>query len=278
MILRCRDRILDLDEHVRLMGILNVTPDSFSDGGRFIDTSLAIERAMEMVREGAEIIDIGGESTRPGAEPVDADVEIARVIPVVEGLRKVSNVLISIDTSKAAVAEAACSSGADIVNDVTALGGDEAMGKVVATHGVGVVLMHMQGEPRTMQSAPHYDDLFGEVISYLSDAAGRALVAGVGVDQIVIDPGIGFGKTLEQNLALIGCADRFVDAGYPVLVGPSRKSFIGKVLDADIDERLEGTLATCVWCVSCGVRLLRVHDIAAVYRAVRMTEAIMEYA
>ena len=275
MILRCGPRDLDLDERVRLMGVLNVTPDSFSDGGRFIDVSQAVGRALEMVVEGADIIDVGGESTRPGAEPVDEQVEMGRVIPVIEELRSRSDVFISIDTSKAAVADAACAAGADIVNDVTALRGDDAMRDLVADRGAGLVLMHMQGDPRTMQTTPTYDDVIVEVSAFLTEAARSAEDAGIKRDSIVIDPGIGFGKTVEHNLSLIRSIDRFVETGYPVLVGPSRKTFIGKVLDVDVGERVEGTAAVCVWCVSRGVRLLRVHDVQAIHRAVRMTEALM---
>ncbi len=256
-----------------IMGILNVTPDSFSDGGLYQSRQAAIAHALSMRDQGADVIDIGGESTRPGAAPVEAEVEIARTIPVVTELAN-RGIPVSIDTSKAAVAKAALEAGAHIVNDVTALS-DPAMAELCNLSGCTVCLMHMQGTPRTMQLAPAYQDVVAEVLTFLLQRARRLALP---KEQIWIDPGIGFGKTTEQNLALIRATDVFVASGYPVLVGISRKSFLGRILGtetepAPLEERLEGSLVLAAQAQLAGARILRVHDVAATRRAVRVTQA-----
>ena len=257
------------------MGILNVTPDSFSDGGRYLDARAAVARGLEMAAEGADIIDVGGESTRPGALPVAPDEEMARVVPVVREIRKESAALISVDTSKAAVARAALDAGADIINDVSALRFDPDMAGVAADSGAAVVLMHMKGTPETMQVEPRYEDLFAEVRGFLEARADAARSAGVRRDRIIVDPGIGFGKTFAHNIALIEGLGFLDDLGFPVLAGVSRKSFIGKALGAGPGERLEGSLAAGVLCIERGTHILRVHDVRATRRAADMTDAVL---
>lgn len=269
----CKERRLDVFDRVHVMGILNVTPDSFSDGGRFLDAEEALAQAKRMVAEGAEIIDVGGESTRPGAEPVEVQEELRRVLPVIESLRKL-DVTISIDTTKAKVAEASLEAGAHIVNDISAMRSDPLMSKVVAASGAGVVLMHMLGEPRTMQKDPTYGDVVSEVGDFLTTAAREAEKEGIAATSIAIDPGIGFGKTLAHNLELIRSVGSFVTGRYPVLVGPSRKSFIGSALDLPVGERLEATAGVVAWLVQNGVNIVRVHDVAAMVRVARMIEKI----
>jgi len=257
------------------MGILNVTPDSFSDGGRYLDARAAVAWGLEMAAEGADIIDVGGESTRPGALPVAPDEEMARVVPVVREIRKESAALISVDTSKAAVARAALDAGADIINDVSALRFDPDMAGVAADSGAAVVLMHMKGTPETMQVEPRYEDLFAEVRGFLEARADAARSAGVRRDRIIVDPGIGFGKTFAHNIALIEGLGFLDDLGFPVLAGVSRKSFIGKALGAGPGERLEGSLAAGVLCIERGTHILRVHDVRATRRAADMTDAVL---
>lgn len=257
------------------MGVLNVTPDSFSDGGRYLDPAVASAHALELVADGADIIDVGGESSRPGAEPVDASEEMARVIPVIEAIRSASEVAISIDTTKAEVARMAIEAGADIVNDISALRSDPAMVEVVAASGAGLVMMHMQGEPRTMQLAPSYNDVVREVQDFLKERIASAENSGIDPASIAIDPGIGFGKTVEHNVALIKGLPALVQLGPPVLIGPSNKAFIGKILDLDVADRLEGTAAVVAIGVSMGARIVRVHDVKQISRVVRMTEALV---
>lgn len=269
----CKGRVLDVFKRVHVMGILNVTPDSFSDGGLFLETERALSRAHQMIAEGVEIIDVGGESTRPGAEPVETEEELRRVIPVVKGLAEL-DITISIDTTKSKVAEAAIEAGAHIVNDVSAMRMDPLMSKVVASSGAGLVLMHMLGEPRTMQKDPTYRNVVKEVSEFLMAAAEDAERQGIASDSIAIDPGIGFGKTLEHNLELIRSVGSFATNRYPLLVGPSRKSFIGLALDLPVDERLEATAAAVAWLVQHGANVVRVHDVAAMVRVIRMIEAI----
>lgn len=271
---RCRDRLLPTGGRTLVMGILNVTPDSFSDGGRFVDPDAAVAHALAMVADGADLIDVGGESTRPGADPVSEAEELARVVPVVAALAARSPVAISVDTTKAAVARAALDAGAVVVNDVSALRADPAMAGVVASCGAGLVLMHMLGEPRTMQHDPHYRDVVAEVTAALAGWAAAAEAAGIARECIALDPGIGFGKTLEHNLALLHHLRSIVALGYPVLVGPSRKSFIGTALGLGLEDRLEATLAAVTWSVAQGAAVVRVHDVQAAARAARMTEAI----
>jgi dihydropteroate synthase len=259
-----------------LMGIVNVTPDSFSDGGRFLDPEAADRHARALVAEGAELIDVGAESTRPGSRPVSAAEEQDRLLPVLERLLKEPPCPVSVDTAKPEVAEAALALGAHMVNDVTGLAAGPDLARVCARHGAALCLVHMQGTPAIMQAAPHYDDLLGEVRARLAVAVETAEAAGVAPDAICVDPGIGFGKTVTHNLTLLKRVDALASLGKPVLVGPSRKSFIGSLLGVPADERLEGTLAACVAAVSSGAHVLRVHDVAAVRRAVRIAEAVRD--
>jgi len=257
-----------------VMGVLNVTPDSFSDGGVFFETDRAVDAGLRMTDEGADLIDVGGESTRPGASPVDQDEERRRVVPVIERLAG-RGIVVSIDTSKATVARAALDGGAQVVNDVTAFA-DPEMAGVCAVSECSLCLMHMQGEPRTMQEAPRYDDVVADVKAFLVERAEAAQQAGIARDRIWIDPGIGFGKTLAHNLSLLARIDEFVATGYPVLIGVSRKSFIGKILGGlPADQRLEGTLAVQVLAQAAGARILRAHDVLQVRRAVETAAAVL---
>lgn len=257
------------------MGILNVTPDSFSDGGRHGDLERAMEHARTMIAEGASLIDIGGESTRPGAQPVSVEEEIRRTVPVVAALRKEWGGQISIDTSKALVAEAALAAGADIVNDVSGLRADERMAEVCAKSRCGVVVMHMQGEPRTMQAAPSYGDVVAEVAEFFQERLAVLKAAGIGEEAMCFDPGIGFGKSLEHNLALLRALDRISPAGRPLLLGVSRKSFIGKLLESDdLAMRDWPTVAITARARGQGVMLHRVHAVRPNVEALRMAEAI----
>ena len=258
----------------RVMGVVNVTPDSFSDGGRFLDTAAAVEHAVELERQGAAILDIGGESTRPGAEPVVCDEELRRVIPVLEALaaRGVAAQL-SIDTSKSAVARAAIGAGATLVNDVTAFRGDPSMLEVVAESEVDCCLMHMLGEPRTMQHDPRYDDVVADVKAFLEGRLALAVAGGVDEQRIMLDPGIGFGKTLAHNLELLARLDEIVALGRPVAIGTSRKAFLGRITGRDVEDRLPGTIATNVIAYLAGARVFRVHDVAPVHDALAVTAA-----
>ena len=271
---RVGERAFDCSERTLVMGILNVTPDSFSDGGRFLGERAAVDHGVNMAESGADIVDVGGESTRPGSDPVGAEVEIERVVPVIERLaRYLAGIPISIDTRKAEVAAAALEAGATIVNDVSG-GSDPAMFELASQHGAGIVLMHMRGDPKTMQVEPIYDDLVAEVHEYLRERVEAAEFAGVEPDRIVVDPGIGFGKDLDHNLALIRRIDAFLDLGRPVLVGPSRKRFLGTLLDLPEDQRVEGTAAAVAWMVSRGAHVVRVHDVQEIVRVVRVVDAI----
>ena len=270
----CRGKSLTFGERTRIMGILNVTPDSFSDGGRYLDVDRAIDYAHQMVNDGADIIDIGGESSRPGALPVPTDEELARVLPVIEALANGTETVISIDTYKPAVARSALQAGAHIVNDITALG-DAEMANVVAEMNAGLILMHMKGVPRTMQRSPAYQDLIPEVLTFLRQRIDKAQVEGIYPDRIMIDPGIGFGKTGEHNLEILRCLDTFRSLGKPILIGTSRKAFIGKILNLpNPDDRLEGTAATVSWAIAHGADVVRVHDIKAMCQVAQMTDAI----
>jgi dihydropteroate synthase len=266
---------LELGERTAIMGIVNVTPDSFSDGGAFFDPAAAIAHGLRLAAEGADILDVGGESTRPGAQPVPEAEEMRRVVPVVRELAARAGVPVSIDTTKASVAEAALAAGATLVNDVSALRFDQRLGDVAARAGAALVVMHMQGIPGTMQQSPRYGDLLGEVVAELAAGAGRAEAAGVDPDRILVDPGIGFGKTLEHNLELLDRLDALAALGRPILVGPSRKAFIGRLLDLPAGERLEGTIAACCLAATRGAHLVRVHDVRAVRRALRVCDAIL---
>jgi dihydropteroate synthase len=256
-----------------VMGIVNVTPDSFSDGGRFLDAGAAIAHGRELAGAGADTLDVGGESTRPGAEAVSAADEAARVLPVIEALAA-DGARVSVDTSKAAVAAAALGAGAEIVNDVTALA-DPDMAAVCADARCGLVLMHMKGTPRTMQENPTYDDVVGEVRDFLAERLSIAAGAGIDPGRIWLDPGIGFGKTVEHNLELIAGLERIADLGRPVVVGASRKNFIGVITGRPVDERLGGSIATSVIAAANGAAVLRVHDVAATVEALRVAEPIL---
>jgi dihydropteroate synthase len=259
-----------------LMGIVNVTPDSFSDGGRFLDAAAAVAHARRLIADGADVLDVGGESTRPGAAPVDEAQEIARVVPVIEAIRRESAVPISIDTMKPAVARAAIAAGAAMWNDVTALGFAPESFATAAALGCEVVLMHMQGEPRTMQAAPRYDDVVAEVTAFLSDRAEVAIDAGVAREKIWLDPGIGFGKAAEQSLALLRNLDRIVALGFPVLIGVSRKSSIARIGGdkSSEDQRLGGSIAAALAAARAGAAMIRVHDVAETRQALAVAAAI----
>ena len=257
-----------------MMGVLNVTPDSFSDGGLWFDTDAAIAHARSMIDAGAAIIDVGGESTRPGADPVPESEELRRVIPVIRAITSSSDVPVSIDTRKAAVAEVAIEAGASILNDTGGEDADPEMPTVAARSGAAVVFMHSRGTPATMRSLTEYDDVVADVASFLNEAAARLEAAGVPAGSIVLDPGFGFAKTAEQNLELLDRLDEIVELGYPVLAGTSRKSFIGAVLDLPENERLEGTAATVAWALARGAAIVRVHDVVEMGRVVTMCAAI----
>lgn len=257
-----------------IMGILNVTPDSFSDGGKYIVSEKAIEYALAMVDEGADIIDIGGESTRPGAIATSAAEEIGRVQPVLESLLPKINVPISIDTRKSQVAEMACKAGATIINDISGLRSDDKIAAIATKYRTHLVLMHMLGTPDTMQVGIQYDDLMGDISAFLSNAADLAIKAGVEKEKIILDPGIGFGKTVDHNFTIIKKLDLLTKLGYPILIGVSRKSFIGKSLDLPVDKRLEGSLAAAIYAALKGAAIIRVHDVLATVRALKIVELI----
>jgi dihydropteroate synthase len=258
-----------------LMGVVNVTPDSFYDGGLYFEPARAIEHALKLTADGANIIDVGGESSRPGATPISAKEERARILPVIEVLREKKEVLISVDTSKAEVAEAAIAEGADIINDISAGRFDPRLLPLASRTGAGLVLMHMKGSPRTMQSLASYEDVVAEVRSFLAERLEAARACGVAEGSVICDPGIGFGKKLEHNLALLDNLPVLAKLGRPVLVGISRKSFIGGILSAEPKDRLEGTIAAAVVCVLNGASILRVHDVFEVRRALAVAEAII---
>ena len=273
---RIGTRTLDLSSRGLIMGIVNVTPDSFSDGGRFADPGRAVEHALAMVADGADILDIGGESTRPGAEPVGEAEELRRVLPVIRALRSQSQVLISIDTMKASVARAALDAGADIINDVTGLRGDAAMVRLASETPCGLVAMHMIGDPQTMQNAPHYENVVAEVRGYLEERLRVLTSAGIDKQRIVLDPGFGFGKTLEHNLTLLRHLPDLVIDDRPLLIGVSRKSMIGKVIHStDMADRYWPTVALTAHAREHGARIIRVHDVKPNAQALRMIEAII---
>jgi dihydropteroate synthase len=271
---RVGGRSLECGPPTLVMGVLNVTPDSFSDGGRFLDHEAAVEHGLRMAEEGADILDVGGESTRPGSDPVALEDEIARVVPVVKRLVAEVDLPISIDTRKANVAAAALEAGASLVNDVSGAR-DPGMLDAVAAGEAGLVLMHMLGEPKTMQVEPRYEDVVAEIRAYLGKRVAAAQTAGIGRDRVAIDPGLGFGKTYEQNLTLMREIDSFLGLGVPVVVGPSRKSFIGAALgDAPVDRRLEGTSGAVAWLAGRGVHVVRVHDVGPMVKVLRVVDAI----
>ena len=275
MIWRCREHSFDLTSRTLLMGIVNVTPDSFSDGGKYLEASAGVARGLALLAEGADVLDLGGESTRPGSAQVAADEQWRRLGPVFEGLRRAAPAAcLSVDTASAGVAGRALAAGCHVVNDITALG-DPAMAGVVAAAGAGLVLMHMQGNPAIMQQAPRYDDVVREVGAYLGERRAVARSAGIADEAIAFDPGVGFGKSLAHSHGLLANLGRLAAAGRPVLVGVSRKSFISRTLgDLPVDQRLEGGLAATAVAVMAGARIVRTHDVTATLRAVRMTDAL----
>jgi dihydropteroate synthase len=275
MTLRARQFEFTFPRPALVMGVVNVTPDSFSDGGQFLDSRAAVAHALRLVEQGAEILDVGGESTRPGAMPVPEAEELRRVVPVVEQLAARVRVPISIDTIKPGVARAALAAGASIVNDVAANRTDEAMWQVVAGAQAGYVCVHMQGTPQTMQANPVYANVVREVGEFFLERLNRLSGCGVGREQVMLDPGIGFGKTLEHNLQLLGAVRSFTRFGCPLLLGVSRKSFIGKLLGAEMSARLPGALACACLAVAAGAQIIRAHDVAETVQAIRMTEAIL---
>ncbi len=273
--LRWKNFHFDFSIKTYVMGILNVTPDSFSDGGLYLDRRGAVEHALKMQDEGADIIDIGGESTRPGAEKVSVREEIRRVVPVIEELAKKLNIPISVDTYKSAVAKAAISAGASLVNDISGLRFDSKMSEVIAQHRVPVIIMHIKGTPENMQNDPAYRALIPEIMDYLREGMAIARRAGIAEDKMIIDPGIGFGKTVEHNLEIIKRLDEFTGFEKPILLGPSRKSFIGKTLgNLPVSERIEGTAAATAIGIFNGANIVRVHDVKEMKRVVRFADAI----
>jgi dihydropteroate synthase len=269
----CATRSLPYQGHPLVVGIINVTPDSFSDGGRYAKPEAARRLAEQMAAAGAAAVDVGGESTRPGAGRVSVEEELSRVIPAIRKIRSAVDLPISIDTSKAEVARQALEAGADLVNDVTALS-DPDMAEVVAGSGAGIILMHMQGTPRTMQRRPAYGNVAADVAGWLLAAAGSAAQAGISQQRIILDPGLGFGKTVRHNLQLLRHLRSLVELGFPVMVGPSRKSFIGTTLDAAVEDRLAGTLACVAQAAFCGAHFVRVHDVQPAVELVRMLASI----
>lgn len=275
MILRARQFEFTFPGPTLVMGIVNVTPDSFSDGGRFLDPAAAVTHALELVEQGAGIIDVGGESSRPGAAPVEEAEELRRVMPVIEGLAGRVKVPISIDTVKAGVARAALAAGASIVNDVAANRADTTLWQCVAEARAGYVCMHMQGTPQTMQANPVYADVVREVGQFFAERLRRLGDCGIGPEQVILDPGIGFGKTVEHNLQLLGAVGRLTSLQRPLLLGVSRKSFIGKLLGTELGARVPGALACACLAVANGAQVIRAHDVAETVQAIRMTEAIL---
>jgi dihydropteroate synthase len=273
--IKIKNKTFNFEKRTYIMGVLNVTPDSFSDGGKFTDVSAAVAHAKQMIADGADIIDVGGQSTRPGAQQISVEEEKRRILPVIERLVKEDDALISIDTTRAEVAGAALVAGAAMVNDISGLRFDPELAKVAAKHNVPICLMHIQGTPKNMQDNPTYSDLMGEIINYLKKSIAIAKQAGILPEKIIIDPGIGFGKTVEHNLEIIKRIKELKVLGHPILIGTSRKSVIGKVLDLPVDERLEGTAATVAVAITKGVDIIRVHDIKEMVRVAKMTDALV---
>jgi dihydropteroate synthase len=275
MIIQFKKTKMDFSSRTHIMGILNVTPDSFSDGGKFFKLDDAVKQGIKMAEEGADIIDVGGESTRPGSNPLTVEEELSRVIPVIEALSKEVDIPISIDTYKARVAKEALDAGAQMMNDISALRVDPEMKKVAAEYDVPIVLMHIKGTPKNMQENPYYEDVIGEITEYLQDSIKIATDAGVDAGKIIIDPGIGFGKRLEDNLNILKNLKKFSILGCPILIGCSRKSFIGKILDLSVEERLVGSLAALAVAVMNGANIVRVHDVKESKRVAQMVDTLL---
>ena len=273
---RARQFTFEFPRPALVMGIVNVTPDSFVDGGQFFDAEKAVAHGLELAKQGADILDVGGESTRPGAEPVGEAEELRRVLPVIKQLTAHAGVPISIDTAKPAVARAALAAGASLVNDVEANRTKDDMWRIVAAAGAGYICMHMQGTPRTMQSEPHYEDVVREVGEFFAGRLTRLAAAGVTAEHVALDPGIGFGKSVAHNLRLLGALRAFTRFARPLVLGVSRKSFIGQIAPADVTQRLPGSLACATLAVEAGVQIIRAHDVAETVQAVRVTEAILK--
>jgi dihydropteroate synthase len=276
MIIDFKTRKYDLKTKTHIMGVLNVTDDSFSDGGRFLRSRDAIAQGMRMVQQGADIIDVGGESTRPGSDPISLEEELSRVIPVISALCQKTDLPISIDTYKSEVAKRALDAGAQMINDISALRFDPEMRKIAREFDVPLVLMHIKGTPKDMQQNPYYEDVIAEIKRYLQESINTARQAGIEKNKIVIDPGIGFGKRLQDNLNILKNLEKFSILGCPILIGCSRKSFIGKILDLPVGDRLEGSLATLAVAVMNGASLVRVHDVEESKKVARMVDAIMK--
>jgi len=272
VIWRCGGRAFDVTRRALVMGVVNVTPDSFSDGGRYLDPAAALGHARRLVDEGADLIDVGAESTRPGAAPVVPELQIERLLPVIAPLAA-ERVCVSVDTASAEVARRAVEAGAEIINDVTGLG-DPDMAGVIAAAGAGAVLMHMRGTPATMQQDPRYDDVVADVRVHLAARLAAARAAGIDAERIAVDPGIGFGKTLEHNVALLARLEELLPLGRPIVIGASRKSFLGRLTEADLEGRLEGGLAAAAIAVLQGARVIRTHDVGSTVKALRVAEAI----
>jgi dihydropteroate synthase len=273
--LRCRGGDLQLGEKTLVMGVLNITPDSFSDGGLFLEPAKAIEHGLLMAKQGADIIDVGGESSRPGAEAVPLDEELRRVIPVIAGLASRLEIPVSVDTYKAQVAEQAIEAGAQMINDISGLRFDSQMPAVAARFDTPLIIMHIKGNPKTMQQAPHYDNVMGEIIASLREKIERAEQHGVDPHQVIVDPGIGFGKRVQDNLSILNRLDELAILERPILIGTSRKSFIGAVLKQEVDQRAIGTLATVAVSVLKGAHIVRVHDVPAIRQTAAMVDAII---
>jgi dihydropteroate synthase len=273
-ILKIRRHRFDLSKRPLVMGVLNVTPDSFSDGGKYLDIKSACKRAMQIEKEGADILDIGGESTRPGSLLVSIDDELNRIMPVIERLKDKLKIPISVDTNKYEVARCALKQGACIINDISGLHGDKRLASLCAKHSAGIIIMHMRGKPRTMQKRPFYNNLLKDIADYLKEGIAAALSAGIRRESVVIDPGIGFGKTLRHNLSIIKNIDYFRQSGYPLLIGASRKSFLGRVTGLDTGQRLAPTIAVNAIAVYCGADIIRVHDVRESIAALKMADCI----
>ena len=269
-----KDWLRDENRNTLIMGILNVTPDSFSDGGEYYNSQKAVDCALQMERDGADIIDIGGESTRPGASPISIEEELNRVLPVIRGIRQKSNIAISIDSYKSEVAEKAIAVGANIINDISGLRFDKNMIHLTKEFQVPIIIMHMLGSPQNMQNNPSYSDLMEELISFFKERVNSLINSGILKNNIIIDPGIGFGKTVDHNYLIIRELKRIAGLGYPVLIGPSRKSFIGHTLNLPTEERIEGTAAAITSAIMNGSRIVRVHDVKEMFRVVKVAEQI----